>query len=207
MQSPTTLMRLNFETRHHHDKADAVWFDVATQLTVERYVEQLGRTYGLEAVVEALLAYTPKLPDLIDLRVRARSKRIVEDLLALGLAPAQVANLPQCTDILPFGDAVEALGWMYVIERATLAYELVRAQVVRNSRLVRATAYLSAYEDAAHERWKELGGVLDRIVTTPDELRRVLDAANAGFTKARGWYESNPRRPRRATGTSRAARS
>jgi heme oxygenase len=199
MQSPTILMRLNFETRRHHDKADAVWFDVATQVTVERYVEQLGRTYGLEAVVEALLAYTPKLPDRLDLRVRARSKRIVEDLMALGLTPVQVANVEQCTDVLPFTDVIEALGWMYVFERATLGYELVRAQIVRNARLVHATAYLGAYEGTAHERWKELGVVLDRAVTTPDDTRRVIEAAHAAFARSRAWYERSPR-SRRPTG-------
>jgi heme oxygenase len=199
MQSPTTLMRLNFETRQHHDKADAVWFDVATQLTVDRYIDQLGRTYGLETVVEALFAYTPRLPDLINLRLRARSRRIVEDLLSLGFSASQVANLDQCTTVMPFSDPIEALGWMYVLERATLGYELIRAQVVKNPRLVQATAYLGAYGDAAHEMWQELGVSLDRAVTTPDELRRVVGAANAAFAQTRAWYDERPRRSRRPT--------
>src|SRR5690348_7828038 len=113
----TLLTRLDMETRSYHADADGVWLDVlAGTVTVERYRELLARVYGFEAPLEAALAYTPHLPTLIDLRRRMRSGLLAQDLLALGMKPAQLAMVQQCM-IAPFRGAAEALGWLYVHAR------------------------------------------------------------------------------------------
>src|SRR5262245_27053134 len=122
MNAPSRmLMQLNIETRVHHSAIDSTWLDVMSpHLAATHYTRLLARAYGFEAPLEAALAYTRGLGTLIDLRERARAGLLAQDLLALGLSPAQVTDLPQCTELAPFRSAFEALGWMYVAERATL---------------------------------------------------------------------------------------
>lgn len=189
-QAPTGLLRLNLETRSFHDAADEGWLAL-TRPTVTRsdYMRRLVTTYGFEAPLEAALAYTPNLKLFVELRQRSRAGLIAQDLLALGLRANEISDLPQCL-IAPFSGPIEALGWMYVTERATLQHERVRTHLL--SRLPFAhdsVAYLSAYDGVVSARWSELGHVLDRAIRSPAHMDNVIAAARAGFRRLIDWAD------------------
>ena len=130
-KAATALLRLNLETQSHHATADQLWLSLSgREATKWQYLRRLVTVYGFEAPLEAALAYTPTLPLLIDLRRRYRAGYIAQDLLGLGLSASEIAELPQCVPMAPFGSPIEALGWLYVSERATLLHERVRAKVL-----------------------------------------------------------------------------
>lgn len=187
------LARLNTETRAQHPEADFPWLELmSADVSRSRYIDQLVATYGFEAPVEAVLALTPHLNEIIPLRPRARSGFIVEDLLALGITASKLARTPQCRDILPFRDPAEALGWMYVIERATLLHEAVRLHVTTRIANVSAWSYLSAYRGTATQKWAELGAALDSFAITPASADAIVSAARTAFTLQRDWFATNP---------------
>lgn len=193
MQPSRMLTRLNLETRAHHPEADYPWLElVSLQASRGQYIDQLVATYGFEAPVEAALALTPHIGDVMALRQRARSGLIVEDLLALGFSPAKIARLPQCRHIAPFRDAAEALGWIYVLERATLLHDTVRSQLASRIPTVSSWAYLSAYRGVATQRWQELGMVLDAFAIAPAAAEQVVAGARAAFDCLRDWLASEP---------------
>lgn len=192
------LSRLDRETRPLHPEADFPWLGLmAFDVSRVRYVDQLIVTYGFEAPVEAALALTPKLGEVIEVRPRARSGYIVEDLLDLGLTPAKIARLPQCR-VAPFRDPGEALGWLYVVERATLLHDSIRTHVAARVPLIGSQRYLSAYQGIASLRWQELGRVLDDYAITPAAAAHIVGAARAGFLALRGWYAAEPAQLARA---------
>src|SRR4030095_8815125 len=116
-----TLLQLNIATRKHHDAADAPWLDLMVPSVDTRdYGDHLIKIYGFEAPLESALRYTPGLSTLIDLRARTRTGLLAQDLMRLGMTASQIANLPQ--RFVAFSDAVDALGWMYVVERAALRH-------------------------------------------------------------------------------------
>src|SRR5687768_7558155 len=123
------LLRLDLETRSVQSAAERTWVRVISDEPASEhdYTRALVRIYGFEAPLEAALAYTPNFEALVDMVGRYRSGLIAQDLLTLGLTPAQVAAIPQCM-IAPFAGVTEALGWLYVHERATLCHERVRRQ-------------------------------------------------------------------------------
>src|SRR5574338_1033973 len=169
-QASPTLLRLNLETRGFHALADegslALLRDDATRLDYARW---LAAVYGFEAPLEAALAYTPNLKLLIDLRSRSRAGLVVQDLLALGLRAGEITDLPQCLPMAPFRSPIEALGWLYVVERSTLLHDAIRRHITsRLPELAIATSYLSSYAGNAGARWAELGHVLDRAAPTDD---------------------------------------
>ena len=87
-----------------------MWHDLLVPtVTRELYVDQLIRVYGFDAPLEGALAYAPGM-NTARRREHARSGRIVEDLLVLGLRPPQISELAQCLDIAPFTDLHAALG-------------------------------------------------------------------------------------------------
>lgn len=181
------LAALDDATRAHHAEADAVWSTLTlVRVTARQYLQRLVAAYGFEAPLESALALTPRLPIVIDLRARARAGWIVQDLLLLGLRPARIARLAQCTSIMPLADPLEALGWLYVAERAS-SVELCDhvSRMLPDAPL----AYLSAPRTDA----RTLEAALCRVVATPSALDAVIKAALAAFACHRTWFADDVR--------------
>jgi heme oxygenase len=185
----TTLLRLNLETQSHHAAADQLWAPLlAPDVTKWQYVARLALVYGFEAPLESALAYTPNLRLAIDIRSRIRAGLVAQDLITLGLTPSEVADLPQCFPMAPFGSPLEALGWLYVSERTTLQHDAVYKNVVgRMPEIAKATAYLSVYDGIVGLRWQELGSAFDRFVRTSRALDEVIAGAHSAFRCLATW--------------------
>jgi heme oxygenase (biliverdin-IX-beta and delta-forming) len=189
-----TLIRLNLATRQHHARADAGWLDLRRATVIKQdYIEQLVRVYGFEAPLEAALRYTPGVGAVIDLRARTRAGLIVQDLMRLGLGPGRIAALPQ--RFISFSTAAEALGWMYVAERATLAFSVIRHHLETRlpKEVTAAAAYLACYDGIVGARWKHFGGVLDEQAVLPGVEDRIIAAAGDAIRCQRGWIKQDHR--------------
>jgi heme oxygenase len=184
-----TLIQLNLATWEHHVAADTPWLELlAPTVTRRQYIEHLIRVYGFEAPLEAALRYTPGLSTLVDLRSRVRSGLIVQDLMRLGLGAGRIATLGQ--RFMTFSSTIEALGWMYVAERATLLHGAVRRYLpLRIPELGSATSYLSAYDGVAGDRWSDLCGALETAAPAPPAEHQLVHAANQGFLALCEWFD------------------
>ena len=193
-QVASTLIRLNLDTRNLHPAVDRFWLDlVAGQTTEADYLERLCRAYGFEAPLEAALAYTPRMQELVGVSHRFRSGMIAQDLLNLGLPASELARLPQCA-IAPFASVSEALGWLYVHERATLIHGTVcTALLERMPHLAHASSYLCAHSGNIGSRWDELGETLERLARTPTIYERISRAAIDAFHVAIDWFDESER--------------
>lgn len=187
----STVVRLNLETRTFHEAADSGWRVLMTpDVRRQHYVDQLVRVYGFEGPLEAALAYTRNLDLVVDVHERFRAGFIAQDLLALGLRPAEIARSPQCV-IAPFASPLEALGWLYVCERWTLIHDEVRRYLnVRLPESADACVYLRATERHVSARWQELGHRFDHAVRSPRMFQEVLGGAHRAF---RAWLEWSTR--------------
>ena len=192
-EASATLARLNQDTRAHHAAADAPWLALlGTEVRRKDYIRHLVITYGFEAPLEGAFAYSIGLRAVVNLRERTRSGLLAQDLLALGSSPAELSALPQCFSIVPFADVAEALGWLYVVERATLHHVSVRRNLVQRIPDIRhATSYLSAAGSVAGARWQALGVALDELATTESITDRIVTAADHAFRRWRDWLELN----------------
>ena len=184
------LNTLDMETRDHHPDVDRYWLDLmASAVTRDQYRAHLVRVYGFEAPVESALSYTPHLV-IADRRERTRSGLIAQDLLALGTTPHRIAALPQCSDISPFGEPAEALGWKYVIERPTQLHSAIKRNVLsRVPDIANACSYLSAHDGVAAARWQQFGLLLDEVARRPGAKQRLITAAHEAFIAMTGWFK------------------
>jgi len=189
MMSPM-IERLNEDTRLHHARAGA---DVDAlfrpNVTSTQYMLFLMRAYGFEAPLDAAVAMTPRLEVVLDPRPRARAGLLAQDLMALGVRPAEVTDLPMCLAIPQFRGAAEALGWLYVVERTTLAHDLLRRHLATRLPLEMdsAAAYLSSYAGVVGKRWQELGAALDHVSEHPAIADRVVASAEEAFRCRQSW--------------------
>ncbi len=186
--------RLNVETRAFHPDAETD-FDLLfeAETSPAQYLVFLMRAYGFEAPLEATLATTPNLDLMIDLQQRFKAGFIAKDLMALGIRAQDVAELPQCLTIPQFRGAAEAMGWMYVIERTTLAHSVVhRHLLTRLPREMRhASDYLTCYAGAVGARWRDFGMTLDDVGRIPAIAERIVSAACDAFRCQRRWIRQD----------------
>lgn len=190
----TLLVRLNVETASFHADADEPWralFDPSRGTTRLDYVHHLVQRYGFDGPLEAALAYTPQLEQLLAVHQRFRAGRIAQDLLSLGATPAEIANLRQCM-IAPFATASEAIGWLYVHQRCTLLFDQARAELlVKLPELAFATSYLRCTEGRVGVAWADLGQAFDTVAQTAAFTERVIAAAKEAFRTMIDWHHRN----------------
>lgn len=185
------LARLTLETQAQHRAIDEALFAPLAPPTVGSYRHFLARLYGFEAPLGCTLASTPGV-DMSFVVPRMRAGWIAADLMALGITPAESAILRRRHPIPAFADRAEALGWLYVVERATLRHASLRRriQAALPATLVNAGSYLSACRISAHQMWNELGATLDRTAQTVVIAEQIVTAAKAALASQRAWLEA-----------------
>lgn len=190
-QLAKTVVRLNVETKHFHGQADAPWLDLigrADGISRLDYIHHLIRVYGFDAPLEAALAYTPHIGGFFDLHHYSRAGLIAQDLLVLGMKPAEISALRQCM-IAPFASVADACGWLYVHQRRTLQHEALRSRLETSSPdLAPAMSYLRSHEGHIGGDWDNFGRALDRVARTPHIENHITAAANDAFHVATEWF-------------------
>jgi heme oxygenase len=187
MRQVGMIGHLEVETCAYHAAADMFWLDLVhdANTTEAHYLQRLVRAYGFAAPLEAALAYTPGLQELVDVGRHFRSGLIASDLIRLGLTPKQVAEIDQCM-LAPFASVPEALGWLYVHERTTSVHTKVREVLIaRMPGLEGATSFLAAPNEARRVRLAQL---LDRLTRGSGE-DRVVRAALDAFHACLKWLQ------------------
>ncbi len=194
--------RLSQETSVFHGEADR---DIDAlfrpRVSAVDYRDYLVRAYGFEAPLEAALALSSSLDMMLDLRARARAGLIAQDLLRLGMRPSTITDLPLCLTVPQFRSTAEALGWMYVTERAALAHSVIRRHLMTclPEVMVTASAYLQSAGGLLGTRWRQFGAVLDEVATHPAVADRIVASANEAFRNHRRWMMQETRPvPKRA---------
>jgi heme oxygenase len=175
------LERLQRETASHHHGADEDQLSiVSAAATAARYADYLVRIHGFEAGFDVAVGDTAAP---FDVRQRVQITAIQDDLRALGVVDAPTLAGPHVMR------APEALGWLYVVERARRLHGLIERHL--RSRLPSALAGADAYLTRTRttgKRWRELGEAMDEIVITPRHAQRVVDAARLAFRCRRAWH-------------------
>ncbi len=195
----TALAKLDEATRRWHLGIAASWRGLLEVPTRANYLGSLVRTYGFVAPLEGACRYTPGLERLLDTRALTRAGLLAQDLLMLGLMPADVTQLPQCHRITTFKDIPEALGWLYVLYRAALATRTLREQIVlADPRLEEACAYIAAVGEHGGDHWL----AFERTVEVIGESRQddIIAAATSALAALERWNENTDFESWRKTG-------
>jgi heme oxygenase (biliverdin-IX-beta and delta-forming) len=196
------IERLHQETSSFHAEAtDLLETLFRPHILVEDYRDYLIRNYAFEAPLEYALALSSELEMLLDLRARARASLIAQDLVRLGMRPTSVADLPICLTVPQFRGTAEALGWMFVVERAALSHAMIHRHLVTCLPEVMrtASAYLQSDGDLLGTRWRKFGEVLDDVGQHPAVADRIVGSAMEAFRCQRRWMSQESRgRPQRA---------
>jgi len=116
----------------------------------------------------------PGLP--IDWPARRRADRLRADLAELGLGE------PTCDSVRPLSDPSAALGTLYVLEGSRLGGAVLRRSI--------DPAFPAGFlSPAPPVLWRNLLDILEKLISSPDEMQQAAQAALAAF----GLFETSAR--------------
>lgn len=196
MSTIETLMnRLRRETEEHHRQVEALpFFDalMAGTLPIRCYVGLLKAMAVVNGVLESALsgAAHPVLASLWR-----------EDMRKLPLLQADLASLEShgAADIVPATErtldlaatmrawstarSLALLGSLYVLEGSMLGAKVLRQKLARmlGTRGQAGLAYLSTYDAAVADHWRDFGGRMNAVPLDEEDCRTIVEGARATF--------------------------
>jgi heme oxygenase len=187
---PSLLLRLNVATAAHHSALDAPWLELQQPtVTAGDYLHLLVHTYGLIAPFEGACRYTRGLEAYVDPSRLGRAGLLAQDLLALGLTPAQVASIEQCPAISTFRSPSEAIGWLYVLERSRPLHQGIKhALLCHVTGIDSAMTYLSSGTGHVGHHWATLGRIVEHAGATLEAAEDIVSAARDASEVCLAWY-------------------
>jgi len=191
MQPRAVLTRVDDHTSVAGASADAQRLAlIGEPADLATYRAFLARLYGFEAPAELAFQMTAGLTDVIDVRARLHTRLLRSDLAAVGIV--DFTTVVRCIAIPRFHNVLEALGWMYVIERGRMLHSILHRHLQQNLPSLASVAgmYLGSERFAAG-RMRELGATLDSIVTCEADVDHVLVAALGAFRAQARWYRES----------------
>ena len=190
------LQRLKQETRSYHEQVERGLNIGDEHLTLARYQDILVHLLGFYQPVERLFS-TFQRGHLLKREVERRRKIpwLLQDLNALGIADADLAALPTCTDLPTLDTLYQVLGCMYVLEGATLGGQIITRHIHRVLRLDECCgcAFFHGYGSDTGPLWKAFGELLVTHICNGEAEHAVLFAACETFTLFHQWLVGGAR--------------
>ena len=177
-----TLTRLHRSLRDRAEAVDTVVQAPLSPPTRHGYRRWLCELYRFISAFEKSLLITPGL-ELPFVRARLKAGHLSSDLLALGLTARERMRLADRCNVPDFTDPIEALGWLFVVDRLTLELDAIRARLMPELALEidLAGSFLDGYADDQLEMWFELERVLDDVICGEHDLKALRSAALAAL--------------------------
>lgn len=201
--SVTPMQRLKAATNAQHLALEATVHLVRLSSSLPAYHALLRRFYGFYAPIEAQLATLPWSTVNFDIMGRTKSDLLAADLEWLGETPTSLADLPRCPSLPHLADIPQALGYLYVSERATLSGQVIIRQLQKHLPISRSAGgqFYNSYGAAVEPMWQELGHFVNRFINTPDAERaesanisaekRMLQTAYLTFQVLNQWLAAS----------------
>ena len=187
------LDKLKAATRIEACVADVDVVTCLGDMSRERYIDYLQRSFRFEEPFECACVMTPALARYADPASWTRTRFIAEDLVALGLPAEKLLELTPCP-LGAFEDVSDALGWLYVAERNVMTNSVVHRHMVQRAPEVAAVArYLRCYGTATGARWRAFGASLERAVADGANEGHMIEAALHAFDFFHRWLQPEPR--------------
>lgn len=138
------------------------------------YFHYLSDTYGFVSSVASALWSSP----FAAMRVHARATRLADELRLVGGSPDEVARIARDAGVPTVFNASEALGWLFVVERAALQATRLRCRL----------AY-GAYTESEQDRndWLQLGRHLMVVIASDDDMKSLTRGAMAALEALEDW--------------------
>jgi heme oxygenase len=182
------LTALRAATAPQHASLEAALPLAKADAGAAEYLAYARAMYGWMAPLEDRLWTTCPAPLTPSLR-RGKAEWLREDLLAMGLAPAEVDTLPRCHALPPIDDLASRVGAAYVVEGSQLGGQVLLRKLTPALNPI-VPRYLVGYGAETGTRWKSLLAAMAALVRSDEEIARAAQIASGTFASLAAWFAS-----------------
>ena len=161
----------------------------ASALTYRRLLQ---RFYGFYAPGEAQLARLPWATVGFEWSARRHTPSLASDLQWLGETPASLAALPQCHTGPLLADIPRALGYLYVVEGATLGGQLISRHLQQHLPVLQEAGcqFFQRYGKQVGPMWRTFSHFVNTYVAThPTAESPMIATACTTFQQLQHWLQ------------------
>jgi heme oxygenase len=126
---------------------------------------------------------------------RHKTPQLSQDLAALGVTPAELAQMPMCCALPDLRTAARLFGCLYVIEGATLGGQIVtrHLRACLGVTPLSGGAFFSGYAERTGSHWKAFGAQLCAFAQDSGREDEIVSGANDTFETLDRWlYRNSP---------------
>ncbi len=195
------MTALKIATQTHHSLLEAnphLHKLMSDKITRPDYVWILSRMYGFYVPLEDRLSqFEPIWQECgIDFNQRCKVPLLEQDLLAGGLTPDALGQLPHCSSIPLVQSFPQAVGVLYVLEGATLGGQMISRHLALQLglSLEREAAFFSSYRSETGIMWKQFSMRINSYVEAAfshTDMATMILSAQATFQTLDDWLGSN----------------
>jgi heme oxygenase (biliverdin-IX-beta and delta-forming) len=181
--------RLRSATATHHLQLEHHLNLLGSALSLARYIQIVALFYGFYEPLERGLEQLEPMAPALGFQLRARAQLLNCDLLALGIGPHAIAELPKCANLPCLRQAEHFVGCLYVLEGAGLGGQVIVRVLHRESTLGGrdGTAYFAGEGDSTAARWKTVLGWLERVDRSELRADTIVESACETFSSLANW--------------------
>jgi heme oxygenase len=184
--------RLERGTAMVHRRLEAKLGLLDPDLDIGRYRRVIETFYGFYVPLEAAAARQAALAGPLEFSLRVRSVLIKRDLLALGIVPAEITELPQCADLPALSSIEDLAGCLYVLEGACLGGQILAPLLHRRLGITKGTgtSFFAGDEERTKARWTVIVAWIEGLPGAGASTARIIVAALATFEAFERWAEA-----------------
>lgn len=190
----SVLHMLKLETHAMHERIEQVVPLMRPGLRIAQYQTHLQSLLGYYRPLERQLATWHGEWSLSGLNWAARVKSPIleQDLLALGVSPAEIAGVPECTALPDSKTLAGAWGVLYVLEGSTLGGKIISRRLRESLGLTTSSGarFLNPYGDRTGAMWQSFAGSLAGWSQLNVGALPVVASAQQTFMTLTAWLEA-----------------
>ena len=183
--------RLKTETAPLHDKIEQSFLlkkIIQQKMTREEYPLLIKQFYGFIKPCESLIN---SLPCKAILNNREKTAFLEQDLQVLGVPKNNLSSLPQCKRIPTLTEHEHVLGYLYVMEGATLGGQVIGG-ILKNQLQItphHGGKFFNSYGNNTKNMWHIFCHHL-RSITDPEQQNTIFASACLTYSTLSHWLEN-----------------
>jgi heme oxygenase (biliverdin-IX-beta and delta-forming) len=190
MMSDISLrQRLQMETRTFHDQMEqsSLFKKISLkQITYDEYRLLLTNFYRFIVPCEAIIT---SLPCKAVIEQREKKGLLEEDLEALGVVESTYLTLPRCSHLPRLSQPEEVLGYLYVMEGATLGGQVITRLLQKQLPITtdHGGKFFFGYGKRTKEMWNNFCVILNNVNDSTQQ--QVITSACLTYATLYQWME------------------
>ena len=182
--------RLKEETQSLHDNIEQTFLFkkiLQHEITLSDYQRLIKKFYGFIIPCEELI---DSLTNKYKLNARKKTPWLIQDLSALKIPTNNDSNLPKCTDLPELCEHEHVLGYLYVMEGATLGGQIITKMLNTQLALTQDSGvrFFYGYGHKTKSMWNDFCSQLSNISDT-EQQNMIIHSASSTFIRLSKWMQ------------------